>query len=129
MTDKQYNPVGPCVTAGRPLPAWVEQAVKMKPSETLRVLQEDGNPFDRYSNVPSTDSAFDKQVAGSHYKGMKIQPMEYALANNLGYCEATALKYISRWKLKGGIADLDKAIHFLELLKEYASKHPEEFGL
>ena len=74
-------------------------------------------------------SAFDVQVAGNHYKGMKIQPMEYALANNLGYCEATALKYISRWKLKGGLADIDKAIHFLQLLKEYATKHPEQFGL
>lgn len=70
-------------------------------------------------------SAFDKQVAGKHYKGMKIQPMEYALANQLGYCEATAIKYLSRWKLKGGLDDLDKAIHFIELLKEHAQKNPE----
>lgn len=95
----------------------ITYAVPSEPAET------EGDPFDRYS------SAFDTQVGGSHYKGMKIQPMEYALANNLGYCEATALKYISRWKLKGGIADLDKAIHFIQLLKEYATKHPEEFGL
>src|SRR6478752_5100235 len=70
-------------------------------------------------------SAFDTQVAGNHYKGMKIQPMEYALANQLGYCEATAIKYLSRWKLKGGLDDLDKAIHFFELIKEHAQKNPE----
>lgn len=74
-------------------------------------------------------SQFDRQVSGNHYKGMKIQPMEFALANNLGYCEATALKYISRWRLKDGIFDLKKAVHFLELLIEYAEKHPEQFGL
>lgn len=61
---------------------------------------------------------FDTQVGGNHYKKCKIQPAEYTLANNLGYCEGTAIKYLTRWKDKGGITDLRKAIHYIEMLIE-----------
>jgi hypothetical protein len=63
--------------------------------------------------------AVDKQVGGSHYKKFKIQPAEFCHINNIGYLEATAIKYLCRWRDKGGIQDLDKAIHFIELLKEF----------
>jgi len=65
------------------------------------------------------DKAIDKQVGGSHYKKFKIQPAEFCHINNIGYLEATAIKYLCRWRDKGGIQDLDKAIHFIELLKEF----------
>ena len=58
----------------------------------------------------------DKQVAGDHYKKLKIQPIEYALANNLGICEHAVVKYVSRWKDKNGVEDLRKAIHYLEMM-------------
>lgn len=61
-------------------------------------------------------SPLQTQVGGQHYKKMKIQPIEYVHANNIGYFEGTAIKYLSRWKDKGGIEDLKKAIHFIELL-------------
>jgi hypothetical protein len=64
------------------------------------------------------DKASRKQVGGDHYKGMAIQPVEFIVANDLPYCEANAVKYICRHGLKGGIQDIDKAIHYLELLKE-----------
>lgn len=63
-------------------------------------------------------TANEKQIGGDHYKINAIQPWDYIIANNLGYLEGTAIKYITRWKSKGGIADIDKAIHFLEKLKE-----------
>lgn len=66
-----------------------------------------------------TQSAFSKQVGGSHYKGMAIQPIEFVLANDLSYCEANVIKYICRHASKGGIEDLDKVIHYVELLKEH----------
>lgn len=56
------------------------------------------------------------QIGGTHYKKLKIQPVEYVHANDLGYFEGTAIKYLSRWKDKGGLEDLRKAIHFIELL-------------
>ena len=58
------------------------------------------------------------QIGGSHYKSLKIQPLEYALQNNLGICEHAVIKYVSRWKTKGGIEDLRKARHYIDILIE-----------
>lgn len=62
--------------------------------------------------------AHDKQIGGSHYKDMPIQPYEYIVKNNIGWHEGNAIKRISRWKTKGGKEDIQKAIHELELLLE-----------
>jgi hypothetical protein len=61
-------------------------------------------------------SALDKQIGGSHYKDMAIQPVEYIHKNGLGFCEGNIVKYITRWKTKNGIEDLKKVIHYAELL-------------
>jgi hypothetical protein len=58
------------------------------------------------------------QVGGTHYTSMKIQPVEYILANNIGFIEGCVIKYVSRWKAKGGVQDLEKARHFINLLIE-----------
>lgn len=63
-------------------------------------------------------SANEQQFGGTHYKQYQIQPWDYIVSNNLGYLEGSAIKYISRWKDKGGIQDIHKAIHFLEKLIE-----------
>lgn len=63
-------------------------------------------------------SELDKQEGGDHYVKLKIQPIEYITANNLGYCEGNILKYITRYKTKGGIEDLKKALHYLKILIE-----------
>lgn len=63
-------------------------------------------------------SALDIQVAGNHYKDLAIQPVEYIHANNIGYFEGNVIKYVSRWKAKNGIKDLEKAKHYIELLIE-----------
>lgn len=70
---------------------------------------------------PNNEAATNKQVGGSHYQ-LPIQPIEYILANGLGYCEANVVKYVSRWRNKGGIQDLKKAIHYLEMLIEQEEK-------
>ncbi len=59
-----------------------------------------------------------KQVGGNHYKKMKIQPIEYIVANQLEYRVANIIKYISRYKDKNGLQDLEKAKHYLEMLIE-----------
>ena len=64
-------------------------------------------------------AANDIQVSGNHYKDVKIQPWDCVLDWDLGYLEGTALKYIQRWKKKGGIEDIKKAKHFLEKLIEH----------
>ena len=62
--------------------------------------------------------ALDIQEGGTHYKDMKIQPIEFILANNLGFVEGCVVKYVSRYKNKNGIEDLKKAKHFLDILIE-----------
>jgi hypothetical protein len=57
-----------------------------------------------------------KQVGGDHYIDMKIQPIDYTLANDLGYCEGNVIKYVSRYRKKNGLEDLEKAKHYIEIL-------------
>lgn len=65
----------------------------------------------------------DKQVGGSHYKTFKIQPGDYIRENSLGWYEGNVVKYVSRHKNKNGLEDINKAIHYLEMIKEeYTSK-------
>lgn len=63
-------------------------------------------------------SANDTQCGGSHYKKQAIQPWDYIVANNLGYLEGNVVKYVSRWRDKGGVEDLRKARHYLDKLIE-----------
>src|SRR5579863_7030388 len=63
-------------------------------------------------------SAYERQVAGNHYKTMKIQPITFIIANELGWCEGNIVKYICRWKAKGGLEDLKKVQHYLDILIE-----------
>ena len=60
--------------------------------------------------------SYKKQVGGNHYKKYKIQPVEFIIKNNIGFVEGNIIKYILRFKDKGGIADLEKAKHYIELL-------------
>lgn len=67
-------------------------------------------------------SALKTQVSGDHYKGMAIQPVEFIHSNGIGYFEGNVIKYVSRWRSKGGIADLEKAKHYIDLLIELENK-------
>jgi hypothetical protein len=77
-----------------------------------------------FSYVPPEPSALEVQVGGDHYKRMTIQPIEYIQANDLGFCEGNAIKYVTRWRHKGGVQDLKKAIHYLEMLIEFEERVP-----
>lgn len=81
-----------------------------------------GDEYELYEEPLSLDakpdSALDKQEGGGHYKGLKIQPIEYIHANGLSYFQGNVVKYVSRYKDKNGAEDLKKAIHYLELILE-----------
>ena len=53
-----------------------------------------------------------------HYKDKPMQPWDFIVSNNLGYLEGNVVKYISRWRQKGGVEDLRKAKHYIEKLIE-----------
>jgi hypothetical protein len=61
-------------------------------------------------------SPMQSQVGGDHYSKMKIQPLEYSMANNLNACEHSVVKYVSRHRSKNGKQDLEKAIDMLQKL-------------
>lgn len=64
-------------------------------------------------------SSLDVQVGGGHYKDLAIQPMEYSMKNKLDACQHTAIKYITRFREKGGVQDLEKAKHCIDMLIEF----------
>lgn len=63
-------------------------------------------------------AALEVQVGGDHYKKYKIQPVEYIHGNNIPFIEGNIIKYITRWRDKNGIKDLEKAKHFINILIE-----------
>ena len=65
-----------------------------------------------------------QQVGGSHYKDMAIQPVEFIHRNKIGFIEGSVIKYVCRWRNKGGAEDLRKARHFLDLLIEMEQAKP-----
>ena len=62
--------------------------------------------------------AYKKQIGGSHYKDMKIQPSKFINDNKLQFAEGNAIKYICRHTHKGGKEDLEKAKHYIDMIIE-----------
>ena len=73
-------------------------------------------------------SAFETQVGGDHYTKLKIQPMEYSMANKLDACQHTVVKYVTRFRDKGGRRDLEKAMHVIQMLIDLEYPEAMEVG-
>lgn len=52
----------------------------------------------------------------SHYAGNSMQPFDVIDTFNLDFYEGSAVKYLLRWRKKGGITDLKKARHYIDEL-------------
>jgi hypothetical protein len=63
-------------------------------------------------------SALDTQVGGNHYQSMKIQPIEYIVANDIPYMPANIIKYASRYRSKNGAQDIRKIIQYCHMILE-----------
>lgn len=63
--------------------------------------------------------AREQQVKGSHYAKLPIQPFDYSMRNGLDPLQHTIIKYVTRFRDKGGIADLRKAAHCVQLPIEF----------
>lgn len=68
-------------------------------------------------------SHFDSQVGGSHYKELAIQPLEFIVKNELDFLQGNVVKYVVRYKVKGGLEDLKKARHYLDMMIELMEKN------
>ena len=60
--------------------------------------------------------ALEVQIGGNHYKGMKIQPVEFIYMNEIPYLEGNIIKYVCRHADKGRAEDLKKAKHYIDLI-------------
>ncbi len=68
--------------------------------------------------IEKKQTALDSQISGDHYKKLAIQPVEYVHKNNLNFLQGSIIKYVTRYKDKNGIDDLQKARHCIDLLIE-----------
>ena len=98
-----------CMSQGRCVPKIQPYAIREIPREEYEDWK--------------TKQSLKQQIAVAHYKNMAIQPVEYVHANGLGYFEGNVIKYVSRWRKKGGLSDLEKAKHYIQLLIELESGH------
>ena len=55
------------------------------------------------------------QGGGNHYTKFPIPPYEFISKNDLSFFQGNVIKYVCRYKLKNGIQDLEKIIHYCEL--------------
>jgi len=66
-----------------------------------------------------------KQIGGSHYSKLKIDPYEYSMQNDLNPLQMNAIKYVTRYPFKNGIEDLKKAKHTIDRLIQYEEQKSE----
>jgi len=68
---------------------------------------------------------YKKQVGGTHYKSMVIQPSEFINKNDLPFAEGNAIKYLCRHKQKNQKEDLLKAKHYIDMAIERDYPEPK----
>lgn len=101
-------------------PAEIAKRVKVSKSYVYTVrskmLAAERKPVVEAPMLVGLPDPLDIQIGGDHYKGMKIQPVQFIVANELGFLEGCIIKRICRWRVKGGIDDLEKIKHEVDLL-------------
>ena len=68
------------------------------------------------------EGALAEQIGGTHYKGLKIEPVELWAALDLNAFQGSIVKYVMRYKDKNGKQDLLKAKHYIEYIKQLTPK-------
>ena len=68
------------------------------------------------------EGALAEQIGGTHYKGLKIEPVELWAALDLNAFQGSIIKYVMRYKDKNGKQDLLKAKHYIEYIKQFTPK-------
>ena len=71
------------------------------------------------TSVPVSESPLSTQIGGDHYTKLAIQPMRYSMENGLDALQHTIIKYVTRFRDKAGIEDLEKAKHCIDMLIEF----------
>jgi len=77
--------------------------------------------------VANEDKNFDMVHHPSHYANKGIEVIDYirdtlTTAGFTEYCGGNVLKYVSRWRYKGGVEDLRKALVYLDWMIKSAEE-------
>lgn len=106
----------PCATPIITPETWLAGAVPGDAPSVDGVIREDvGQTVSAWDTEPR---ARDRQVGGDHYQQTKLQPWDVVEAFDLDFFEGSAVKYLLRYKRKGGVEDLKKARHYIDRLIE-----------
>ena len=76
----------------------------------------------RMKEVMDKEELTNTPIDPSHYNQWKIEPIEFIMANDLGFCEGNIIKYIMRWQMKNGVTDLKKARQYIDFIIEQEEK-------
>lgn len=68
------------------------------------------------------DKNKEQVIHPTHYNQGKTEMWDYAWEHNLDFFEGNIVKYITRWRHKNGIQDLQKAKMYLDKLIELNQK-------
>ena len=65
-----------------------------------------------------------ENVSPDYYARYDIEPVSFIMRNQIPFAEGSVIKYVLRHDMKGGVEDIDKAIRYLEMIKEekYSAK-------
>ena len=91
--------------------------------------QQDATTIDRRDGVDffnNPETALSNQIGGRHYRHLPIPPFDFCRKNGIGHAEGEAIYHIVRHKNKNCRADLEKAIHWLQLIIEHDYNDREE---
>jgi hypothetical protein len=102
---------------GLPEMSYLEFLIRYDASSEWYVYQAPTNH--RPSTDQVTDQAKHEGNATPHHYASVIQAIDYIEANGLDFREGNVVKYVTRWRKKGGVKDLEKAKYYIErLIKE-----------
>lgn len=116
---REYSSAINPIPTGIPVFSYVNQL--SQPS--IETMEKEWKKYrDEANKMPNTGNAKDIQIGGDHYKKHTLQPWDVWEAFNLDAFEASVIKYLLRWKDKGGVQDLEKAQHTLGFYIEMQKK-------
>ena len=83
--------------------------------------------MDSFSKNVKIYNMLKENVSPDYYARYDIEPISFIMRNNIPYAEGNVIKYVLRHDMKGGKEDIDKAIRYLEMIKEekYSAKSQE----
>lgn len=91
------------------------------PENVMRELDR-VDPFQKREHVRSAGVGHTIEAGSAHYRNLKLQPIDYIEANQLGFHAGNVVKYVTRFASVDGLKDLEKAEWYIQRLIEQWKK-------